>query len=43
MEKLNKNELLACNGGNIITAITGIFFSFINVVKKFKVAFGGRR
>lgn len=43
MEKLNKNELIACNGGNIITAFTGLFMSFINVVKKFKVVLGGLR
>lgn len=43
MEKLNKNELLACDGGNVITTFTSLFISMINVVKKFKVVFGGIR
>jgi len=43
MEKLNKNELLNCSGGNIVTTFTNLFVSMINVVKKFKVVFGGIR
>lgn len=43
MEKLNKNELITCNGGNIITTFTSLFVSMINVVKKFRIVFGGAK
>ena len=43
MEKLNNNELLACMGGKILTSFTGLFISFISVVRKVKFVFGGRR
>ncbi|MCI9280737.1 MAG: hypothetical protein HFI49_00540, partial [Bacilli bacterium] len=39
--KLNKNELIACGGGNIVTTFTSLFISMVNVIKKFKVVFGG--
>lgn len=41
MGRLNKNELIACSGGNIITTFTSLFISMVNVLKKFKVVFGG--
>lgn len=43
MEKLNKNELITCNGGNMLTTFTSLFISLINVVKKIRVVFGGVR
>lgn len=43
MEKLDKNELFACSGGNIITTFTSLFISFINTFKALRVVFGGRR
>ena len=33
MEKLNKEELLKCNGGMYFSTITNIIVSIINVVK----------
>ena len=41
MGRLNKNELIACGGGNIVTTFTSLFISMVNVIKKFKVVFGG--
>lgn len=41
MGKLSKNELIACVGGNIVTTFTRLFISMVNVIKKFKVVFGG--
>ena len=33
MGKLNKNELIACGGGNIVTTFTSLFISMVNVIK----------
>lgn len=41
MEKLNNNELLICNGGNIIITFTNMFVNMVNVIKKLKIGFGG--
>lgn len=38
MEKLNNNELVFCTGGNIVTAVTRVFMSFINMIKKCETA-----
>lgn len=43
MEKLNTNELLTCNGGNILTICSSLFFNAVYVLKKFKIVFGGRK
>lgn len=43
MEKLNTNELLTCNGGNILTVCSSLFFNVVYALKKLKVVFGGRR
>lgn len=43
MEKLNKNELMTCSGGNILTAFVTVFNNLTYGLKKLFKLFGGRK
>ena len=36
MENLSRNELMLCNGGNILTAISSLFISSICIIANIK-------